>query len=123
MQREFPDIVATGSRTPGSLTGGNAFERLAQIRAMPGLAGIALVEKCKNQFISIHASPQKLGLMPGIRASDGFGKKQGEGSPNRPCNQVRHRSGGAKLRSFKSKRLLQSSRSLHPRGNVHMRER
>src|SRR5206468_3460555 len=64
MQGEFPDVVTAGCGAPGRLTCGNAFERLAQIRAVPGFVGIAFAEKCQNQIVRFHAGSRTCDSRP-----------------------------------------------------------
>src|ERR1700739_1072246 len=59
MQRELPDVVPARRRTPSSFAGRDAFQRLAQIRAVPSFVGITVIQKRKDQVTRVHGCPRK----------------------------------------------------------------
>ena len=57
MKRDFPDVVAVRAGAPSRLFGGNAFQGLSQIRAVPGLLPVAFVEQGENNGVLLNAFP------------------------------------------------------------------
>jgi len=58
VKRLFPNVVAPARGAPGSLFRGDPLQRLAQVRAVPGLLCVSLVEKGQDDRFIAHESLQ-----------------------------------------------------------------
>ena len=63
VQRHLPNIMTAKSRTPRGLLNRHTFDRLPQVRAVPGFFLVAFVQQSEHKPFGLHA------ILPGIRSS------------------------------------------------------